>query len=274
MSEQPFEFERSEVEKLMTLAGTAPSGGNVQAWKVHAEPDRLSLCLDESRSDSFIDVKRYASVFSLGSFAATLAAASKALGFGFEHRFHGYHSIEKPLACFVYTDRHEPAANAWKVLNHITERVTNRCPQPDKAIPEAAFEQLKNSISINSDLRLRGVSRADEKTEASSILGRADRLRMHHKLLHDQMFQELRWNSSEALSTGDGIDTATLELPGAVQMAMRAMRHYPVARYVVPKIALERAAHAPIAASAQVCCLSNRDPISPESLFRAGWALQ
>lgn len=269
-----FSFDRAAVEELIRLAGTAPSGGNVQAWKVRAEPQRLSLSLDEKRSDSFIDVERYASIFSLGSFAATLAAASKALGYHFEHYFHGYQSVNEPLAHFDFSGRGKSAVNATELLNRITERVTNRRDQSDEVIPPHALKQLHDSISASPNLRLQGLTEHAEKTVASSILGRADRIRMHHKLLHEQMFQELRWSQSEAKISGDGIDTATLELPSPALMAMRALRHYPVARYLIPKAALEGIASAPIAASAQLCCLSTRDKLSPESLYQAGWALQ
>src|SRR6185312_9252952 len=71
---------QKEIEVLCTAGSLAPSGGNAQPWKVNVKKNKIEIQLDPKRSDSFIDVGRYASVFSLGCFTENFCLAADSLG--------------------------------------------------------------------------------------------------------------------------------------------------------------------------------------------------
>ncbi|MDJ0555513.1 MAG: nitroreductase family protein [Microcoleaceae cyanobacterium MO_207.B10] len=276
MESEAFQLTKSEIERLVTLGSLAPSGGNIQPWRVVVASRTLEIYLDCVRSTSFIDVERYASIFSLGSFAENVIIASEALGLVYDFRFIGYESIDKPLAKFEYYRRSTVQVNNFPLLyNQIEKRITNRKLFDGKIIEQDLIDNLKKvATQLDGLCELWTISSEQDKKIAAQILGKADRIRMHHPKLHEQMFGELRWNKQQVEQTQDGIDIDTLELPTVAVKLLSILRYYKVARRFFPQKVIESMPKSSVLGCSHFCCLSVKCEINPENLFIAGRILQ
>ncbi|MGB8697906.1 MAG: hypothetical protein WCD18_00685 [Thermosynechococcaceae cyanobacterium] len=275
MSDRNFRLTDSEIQRLATLGGLAPSGGNVQPWKLRATAQTLELYLHPERSTSFIDIERYASIFSLGSVAENLAIASNYMGLQYAFQFLGYRDVSHPLARFEYWSRHDPPiAPAIDLYEAIEQRVTNRQPFDGTIIAPEALDTLQVAAQTHGGIcQLWSLQDRASKKVAAQILGKADRIRMQHPALHQQLFGELRWTREAAESSQDGIHIQTLEFTPPALLGLALLSRYAIAR-LFPRKAVEALPLPALLSCSHFCCLSLNQPITPAALFTAGQVLQ
>ena len=273
MSTGTFELGREEIQQLAEAGGAAPSGGNIQPWRVVAKKNVLELYLDEKRSTSFLDVERYASILALGAFAENVSIASDALKLKYKMKTLPYKGVEQPLAQFEYSG-HKNKAKPSEFYPYVHERVTNRRLHEGPPVAEDTVDTLINAARALELCNLHALAAPKKKETAARILGRADGLRMFNQTLHQQMFEELRWSTEEAQKTGDGIDIATLEMPPEAAGQLGALRSYETLVKAVPREAVEAMAMPAVMGCSHICCLTVDGDINPKNLFLAGRSLQ
>ncbi len=281
MATDRFALSEQELETLLTSAAFAPSGGNIQPWRVVAKagsagrtgPDRLEIHLDKTRSTSFLDAGRYASVMALGSFTENLSIAADALGLAHKINLPEYRGIDGPVALVVFKRRRKAAPGRNPLYPWIGTRVTNRKLGDGSAVSEKDLGALGRAASSERGAcRLAARGEAADREEIARILGKADVVRMFNPTLHRQMFEEVRWTAEEAERTKDGIDVATLEMPPEAIGQMGALRSFDVVKQVPPQ-AIEGMAQPPLVGCSHVCLLVLKKPLKPQNLFAAGRAL-
>src|SRR5687768_10281171 len=76
----PFVLSRAEAVELLELGSLAPSGGNIQPWRARISGNRIDLSVDQTRSNSMLDVGRLVSVMALGSFLENMSIGAERLG--------------------------------------------------------------------------------------------------------------------------------------------------------------------------------------------------
>lgn len=267
------ELSPSEIQHLVTLGSLAPSGGNVQPWRVRARPQALDLYLDPVRSSSFIDVERYASIFSLGSFTENIVLASEAAGLLCHVEFLGFQNIDRPLAHCTYSERIPPDDQQDHLARYIPSRVTNRKLLNASTIPAAIINALQELVAQHGLCQLWMRSDIQSKQQAARILGAADAIRIHHPQLHEQMFAELRWNKQQAQHTRDGIEIGALELSKTSSFLLSGLRSYALAKHI-PRQALISLPKPALLACSHIACLSIQKPINPQTIFESGRVFQ
>ena len=265
---------KNEIEHLVRLAGTAPSGGNVQPWKVVAHASALEMYVHPTRGSGLLDVGHYASIFSLGSFLENLSLASAQLGLAHEVKIHPFEGLLKPVVTVSYWERQSPPAAEDPLYAAILQRHTNRRPHTGEPLPEARIQDLRASIRELPFVGLSAFSERARKQRAASILGKTDALRMRHSSLFPEMMSELRWDAEEARRSADGIALSTLELPAGAVSFLRALRRYPRLRYLVPRPLFEKMSAPLVMGCSHLCSLVVRGDLSTEKLVLAGRASQ
>jgi molybdopterin/thiamine biosynthesis adenylyltransferase len=187
----------------------APSGGNVQPWRVELRPDSVCLWLVPERS-STMDIAFRGSAVAVGAalFNARVAAAA--------HHVLGRVEVDNgdegsPLRAVVGLAPGQESELA-RLYQPMLRRETNRHLGTAEPLAPSTASALE-CAARREGARLRLLTSHDEIEGAATILGTADRIRYLTPQLHAEMFSELRWPHDASLDTG--IDVRSLELdPG------------------------------------------------------------
>jgi nitroreductase len=272
LEEQPVRLSDTEVDELMRMGGLAPSGGNVQPWKVTAGASHLDLRLHPEHAKGFLDVGYGASLLSLGAFLENVCLTAAALGLVQEVEIHEFREVSD-LVVRLRTVGRGPAVCS-PLYEAIPRRHTNRRFHEGAVLPQSTLDELKQATEEWPRAQLAAVSEASSKRRLARVLGGADVVRTRHSTMFSEMMSEVRWSDEEATRTRDGLALSTLELSAADRLALRALNAWPALRRVVPRGAMENAALAPVMACSHVCLLSLEGDLTPEAMVNAGRAVQ
>jgi nitroreductase len=263
----------AEIDALIRLGGMAPSGGNMQAWRVLVRADCLELSLRAERAGSFLDVAHRASVFSLGSFIENVCLAASWMGLDHQVEIHEFRAASDQIATIRYLRRAEDMEKD-SLYEQIPRRHTNRHLHQGRALSEETISALRESIQQRPLVRLCTISSATEKQTAAGILGKGNVLLIQHQVLFSQMMSEIRWNRNDAERSGDGVAISTLELPSPAVLLLRTLRRYPPLRRLLPRRALEKMPEPAVMGCSHLCVLALRGALSTEGFVNAGRAVQ
>ncbi|OBH46159.1 Rv1355c family protein [Mycobacterium mantenii] len=205
-------------EAVASAAIRAPSGGNVQPWRVALDDNSIQLLL-AAEDSATMDVEFRASAVALGAamFNARVAAAAHgALG---PVRFREDHPNTALHGEMVWGDGDDPElAQQYRAM---LARQTNRHPGRAVAVPPAVADSLATTTA-DAGARLRLITDRDQITTFSGILAEADRIRYLTPALHTEMVSELRFPADPAPETG--IDVRCLELDAGEFAALELVR--------------------------------------------------
>lgn len=271
------------IQRLVQAGGRAPSGGNVQPWRVEARVIRadnqrgsrpkfhIDIWLDRQRSDSFLDIERYASLLALGAFAENVAITAPGLGLDYEVEHRDTVSLDAPMIRYrLYP--HGSEAKPHPLEPFIATRCTNRKPHIGPSITSGELAALGDALG-DAGL-LASVADAEGKQRAARVLSETEALRLRNRTLHTQMWSEVRWSREHAESTRDGIDIATLELPDGAAEQLKALTDYDFVTSHVDRDTLIAMSEPAIMASSHLCCLSVPRRVDAVSVMTAGRGLQ
>ena len=268
---------KEHTRALVQAGGAAPSGGNIQPWRVTAGATELEVWLDERRSTSFLDVSRYASVLALGSFAENVAIEARARGLSFSLDIRDQVALDAPMLIFRFASEAAPGAELAgerddSLAPYIFERCTNRRPHQGPPASEDELQALERALG--DDARLSAVGAGAGLAEVARILAENDALRLRHAELHKQMWEEVRFSRKEVEDTRDGVDVATLELPPGAAEQLKMMTDYQFVMDQMPVEALVASSMPGLLASSHLCCLSIDEPPTVGAVLAGGRALQ
>jgi molybdopterin/thiamine biosynthesis adenylyltransferase len=183
----------------------APSGGNVQPWRIDAGSDAITIRLAPEHT-STMDVGYRGSAVAVGAalFNAKVAAAA--------HHVLGPASITEgaggvPLQATLQL-RDATDSQLGGLYEAMLAREANRRLGTAEPIPGDTV-QLLHATAEREGARLHLVSESDEIGRAATILAEADRARYLTPKLHAEMIAELRWPGDPHPDTG--IDIRSLE---------------------------------------------------------------
>lgn len=205
-------------EAVASAAIRAPSGGNVQPWRIAIDDTSIQLLL-AAEDSATMDVEFRASAVALGAamFNARVAAAAHgALGpvsFRDDHPHTALHGEMR------WGDGDDPElAQQYRAM---LDRQTNRHPGCAVAVPPETAERLA-AATAGEGARLRLITDRDQIIAVSGILAEADRIRYLTPRLHAEMVSELRFPADPSPETG--IDVRALELDAGELAALELVR--------------------------------------------------
>ena len=201
---------------VLDAINRAPSGGNVQPWRVEVDPDEVRIHLDLERTTT-MDVNHRGSHVALGAAlfnARVAAAAARALG---------------PVATFPDPLRPDLVATLRfgtgedealaRLAERVDRRATNRAMGDPRPIPPTVADALRATAEREGG-RLHLVEAGERLTTAADAMAGADRIRYLTARLHREMFDELVFPGAPPRDTGieaetlglDDADLATLDI--------------------------------------------------------------
>ncbi|RMI34843.1 Rv1355c family protein [Nocardia stercoris] len=190
-------------EAVVACALRAPSGGNVQPWKITATDDEVRIDLDPAASTA-MDVELRGSAVAVGAalYNARIAAAARGVLGDAEY-------VETPgglTATLRLTPGTDPELAG--LYPGALARHTNRRLFDGEPIGADVLDALAAAAAEQGGLVHAVTDRASIAT-AAELLGASDRIRYLDANLHAEMFAELRWPGDDLRT---GLDLRTLEL--------------------------------------------------------------
>ena len=187
----------------------APSGGNVQPWRIEAGPDVITIRLAPEHT-STLDVGFRASAVALGAalFNVKVAAASqRVLG-----PVTVLEDVDGALLQATVHLREGSDPDLAGLYQPMLARGTNRHLGKPHPITADTIEWL-NAVAEREGAQQHLVTERDDIARVATIFAAADRIRYLTPRLHSDMISELRWPGDRRPDTG--IDVRGLELdPG------------------------------------------------------------
>lgn len=191
---------------IAAAAIRAPSGGNVQPWRVQAGPAGITIDIAVQHT-STMDVGFRGSAVAVGAAlmnARIAAAAHHVLG---PVSLAGHVDGSPLRATLELADGTDP--ELADLYQPMLERETNRHHGNPRPIDAATIEVL-GAAAHRECARLHLITERDDIAHAATILAASDRTRYLTPHLHEEMVSELRWPGDPEPDTG--IDVRSLEL--------------------------------------------------------------
>lgn len=224
--ESPLKISSQEIEKFVTLANLAPSGGNCQPWIwILDQKGVLHLLHDKRRSFSLLDYKGTGSLIAFGAALENLrlATASEGIAIRVVNRIKSFD--EELIASVIFESKSEKSLEVPfnNLATGIQLRTTNRRNEDRVEIESEKLIEYED-IARNSGAIVESISSLEDLKSLNEVIGGMDRIRLFHSQGYKDFVSEVRWSEQEAIDTKDGIDIATLELSKTDQMVMGLIR--------------------------------------------------
>ena len=261
-----------EVRQAILRAGmSAPSGDNLQPWRLAWQQNSLLLQHDTTRDTSLYNVLGSAAIIALGAMIETMVIMASTFGYRTEVSYFpdvNQRDIAARLGFF--------SGGASDSLGQVIfERCVNRKPYACCRLSPSVIGFVGAAAE-----RFGGVSvewlEGDRGLKRLARLLRIDRLLFENTHLHRQFFSCLRWTKEEVASTRDGLPVETLEIGAAGTRLFHLLRSWHVVNVLngfgFSRIAGRRSAQL-IRRSSAVGVLTIAQP-SPESFLDVGRAFQ
>lgn len=203
---------------LAAAAMRAPSGGNVQPWRIAARPDAVIISI-ATEFTATMDVEYRASAVAVGAAllnARIAAATHNALGPVTISHDTPDTPLQATLRIGVGTDT---ALGA--LYETMMARVTNRHHGTAKPLDIDTITALTAAAEAQQG-RLHLITTKDELSRAADILAAADRIRFLTPHLHTEMIGELRWPGDP--DPDAGIDVRSLEFDAGDMAVLGVLR--------------------------------------------------
>ncbi|MEU2006039.1 Rv1355c family protein [Rhodococcus sp. NPDC019627] len=214
------------VDAVLESAALAPSGGNVQPWKIVADDEALSFFLAREHTTE-MDVGYRGSLVAIGAALHNARIAAAASGILGDVRLHSGTDPGRPVATMTFAGGHDPDLARRYV--HMRERTTNRNMGVPADLGNALAARLVEDAE-KEEGRLRLVTERATVTTIGEILAESDRIRFLTPTLHREMIDELRWPPADPVDVG--IDVRALELDSAELSTLELLRRPDVMEHV------------------------------------------
>lgn len=214
-----------ELFRTLAQAGhKAASPDNLQAWRFEAVDGALHVHLPrEGRLPT--DVDDMFSLIGIGCAVENIVVAASAQGHTASvtvDRQPSAHGERIAIVTFAEGGEKDPLADV------IDRRCTNRKPYATERMADDVAGRLESAAAAVG-ARVDLLHEDGERDRVGSLIADNDWIRMSHQPLHAELFDIFRLSAAEA-DRGDGLDLASLELPGAAGLFLRLVGKWPVAR--------------------------------------------
>ncbi|WP_373520179.1 Rv1355c family protein, partial [Aquiflexum sp.] len=225
---------KEELFKIVEMANSAPSGGNMQPWEwIFSENGVLHLFHDKKRSESLLDFKGTGSLISFGAALENIRLTCLKMGIETTIKSHIEEFGQEKIASVQFNRKSEsPIPDSYSYLtSFIDSRLTNRLNETRKPLQDSTFEEL-TSIASDSGFKLRVYDQDEQIKRFAKINGLMDWVRMINVEGYSDFVKEIRWDSSEAEKSKDGIDLETFDLDVADLAALKIINNAKAMKFI------------------------------------------
>lgn len=257
-------------DDLVAQAHQASSPDNLQGWWFTRGDDHIDVHLPRDRRLP-TDVDDMFSLLGIGCAVENLVVAAsgheRAASVAID-RQDSPHGERIARVTLTEGGTRDPLVDA------IPTRCTNRKPYATTPLTDAQVDRMRTAAAAVG-ARVDLLTTSEQRDAIAALIADNDWIRMSHRPLHAELFDVFRLSEREA-ARGDGLDLASLELPAAAGVVLRAVGVWPVAR-VLNGIGLARGfakGSGDAARASGAVGLITVDAPTPAGYVAAGRALQ
>ncbi|MFT7591478.1 MAG: molybdopterin/thiamine biosynthesis adenylyltransferase [bacterium] len=218
---------KPQIEELVELAQTAPSGGNMQPWKWYANQNQIFAFVDASQAKSFLDYNFLGGMVGFGAAIENIIIGATKIGL--KGRYDFVFDDRNPLVAVIDFEKSLDLKSSDIELSiQIKHRGTNRMLGGLTPIQDNDFASIKETSEQVEGANLTWIK--DKKEELGEVLCSVERIRLLTDRGHTDFIDEIRWTVEEAESTKDGIDLRTIDLTETEKAGLYVSKNYSVVR--------------------------------------------
>lgn len=215
------------IEKMVGIAGLAPSPENNQPWLFEVGADHLQLRYVKARAIAS-DPKHLLNFISLGAALENLRLAAETEGYSvriaYQPLLKELESQPLPLVAKIYFSLSLTPTSS--LLPFAISRFTDRSVYSRKPLEEGFLKEL----DLLNDPRVQvTIEKARLKIWAKAIKA-LDKTRFEKKLFHSELHRSLRYTLDEVESTRDGLDIRTLGLPAGASGILKLLSSWTLSK--------------------------------------------
>ncbi len=205
-------------EELLATAVLAPSGDNLQPWKLEVGADQVRLWRRPEADNSLINRHQRATGIALGAVLENLLMAATAQGLAPQLRFFDP-TGKTDLVAEVGLSKEGTTNEA--LLQAIRARISQRGRYDTVPLSNAQTLALEQAAAGFERVRLYCVTDNAQKVALAKLWGLNDSLIFRNHSLHSFLYKTLRWTPAEVDQYADGLDVRTLRLAAADRLALK-----------------------------------------------------
>lgn len=194
------------LSKIINAALLAPSGDNIQPWKIHRSNGGFTVTLDASKDSSLYNTGNRAGFIALGALIENAAITAQSLNtlLTCNEDF-----VEGTVMCTLRSDASDQTLAL--LAQEIPNRVTNRNQFEKRVLSPDVKEFLRQNTfsSFVSGVEFKIIDAPCQ--QLTSAVSKNEKLLFENQKMHHAFFETLRW---EPATWGLPIDTLALPLPG------------------------------------------------------------
>lgn len=213
------------MRKIAEAAHWAPSGGNMQPWRMIYCNNVLHVYLDCELADSFLDYDYRGTMLGFGAMAMNIHVA--ALKHSYKSTCHFAFNEQFPLVAY-YTFEPSDEGIDDNLYTAMLERGSNRTLGNHKPITTEQKESIKKWTESIEGATLQWLDPPFD--DLADVLGGIERIRLMTDRGHHDFIDEMRWTEEEAIDTKDGIDLRTIELTETEKAGLSISKDFDIVR--------------------------------------------
>lgn len=273
-----YRLSEEELFKIVEMANTAPSGGNMQPWEwVFSKNGVLHLFHNKKRSKSLLDFKGTGSLISFGAAIENIRLTCLQMGIETTIKTHIVEFGEEKIASILFDRKSDSSIpDTYGYLTpYIDCRLTNRLNETRKPIQDSTFEELVG-IASEAGFNLSVFDHEDQIKRFAKINGSMDWVRMINVEGYNDFVKEIRWDHFEAEKTKDGIDLETFDLDVADMAALKMINNAKAMKFIRDhKLGkgFTKISDSTFKSASAICLLTAKE-FSPKTFLNAGLVIQ
>jgi molybdopterin/thiamine biosynthesis adenylyltransferase len=213
---------KAMLDKILSDASLAPSGGNMQPWHYHFDENKgLFLFLDKSHISYSIDYQFVSSMISLGAATENIILSAERHKVPLEYTFYDDSKNNYPVAHFYPANKiSHPNPHLY---NYIFTRKTDRMRGNQAHLDDFILNDLSNNDKPFKELTINWIPKKCFD-QFADIYASIERIRLLDEQCHKELMDELRWTKDEELLKKDGISIDSLDLNETERMSLNLLK--------------------------------------------------
>lgn len=213
---------KEDIEKILSISVSAPSGENCQPWKFVVTGDRVDIFNIPEKDLSLYNFKQRGSLIAHGALIENIVISASQLGYSTQVILLGK-SSENHISTIVFS---ETSPSKERLFDSIKKRTSNRFPYKKTPLSGPEIETLRKSLPSDSRNLVFFVNDKNRIKKIAKALTVSDQILFENQEIHDFLFEHIIWNEEEAKAKKSGFYIKELGLPPPIEKIFRFLRKW------------------------------------------------